>query len=152
MRNLIALALVAFAAAFAFSGSAQAADRCGSGAFAAEATTILIMPCPNGGKAVYRAGVPGQSQLIAKGLIALEGGAGKNCLWIKSLRPTRATDKFLNKPVTAKYVALPGSGVLRASGKVIFKSNDYIVGLELKPGACAGRTIGKSLNEVLAMR
>lgn len=141
------------AAAAVPTGKLSTRGSCGSGAFQGDVTTIMIMPCPEGGSATYIAGVPGQQKLIANGLIALAGGAGSKCLWVKTVKANNGGYTFMGKPVTTKLIVLPGNGVLRADGSgVAYVSSATIAGLELAPGACKGRTKGFSVNELIALK
>lgn len=149
----IAFAFVAFFAVLGMSTTASAAERCGSGAFQGESQTILIQPCPSGSSVSYIAGVPGQDQLIKNGLIALQNRAApENCLWLKQIRSVRTGDTFRAKQITTDLVALPAAGVLRMTGVIALKSDARIAGIELKPGACKGKTVAVSVPEAIALK
>ncbi len=154
MRSTIAAIAIAFFSIF-FASAASAAS-CNDNvpvATQGEAVTLTILPCPSGGNAIYVAGVPGQKTLLDHGLVALQGKGPKGCLWIKLVKKNNGTYSIYKKKVTTDLVAIPAAGVLRTDGSGIqFRSSASIASLEIKPGACAGRSQAKTVEEIIALK
>ncbi len=146
----------ATATATANAASLPTRGDCRTGPMRDEAITITILPCPSGSYVKYVAGVPGQATLIKHGLIAMQNSAAPDgCLWLKRVRKTQETDKWMNKKVTTTYVVIPAQGVLRPEGGISLRSNSgRVAALEIREGACGNGWKSKphSLAQLLALR
>lgn len=156
MRSIIASLITGFFMLIMASAASAAScnDNVPVSVQEVEVQTLTILPCPSNGNAIYVPGVPGQAELLKHGLIALQGKGPKGCLWIKTVKANNGTYTIMKKKVTTDLVAIPAAGVLRTDGSgVKFQSSAFIAGLELKPGACAGRTKGySSVAELIALK
>ncbi|PZP38822.1 MAG: hypothetical protein DI585_06190 [Pseudomonas fluorescens] len=162
--KLVAFAATAVVAALVSLGSvssAEAADRCGSGAFNAGTKRILILDCPKnylgvGANVSYVEGVPDQDRLIAHGLILLQNSSAPNgCLWPKAIERVNHGYKFRGKVQDVDYVVKPAKGVLRPEGGISYNTDSgRVAAFEMRPGACGNgfKNVAKSIDQLIKIR